>query len=262
MAVTTTMSLIGLYSYDSTLFDNLTLPVGVDKDDVVGNLLMETDGQEVLYPNPGFMKMAIGVWSKKELPVWEKLLATTKFEYNPIHNYDREEVVQDTEIRDLKKTSDESRKLSDNTVVDTTGNVNINVDGSDNSTGTDRQSGSTVTDERVSAFNNDTLVPRSEVTETPNTTIDRDSNEDYNSTTKTDSTGKETNAKTVDETVTRNDGDTGTVTNQHTAHMLGNIGVTTTQQMIEAEREVVKFNIVDYIVESFANRFCLQVFSL
>lgn len=40
----------------------------------------------------------------------------------------------------------------------------------------------------------------------------------------------------------------------------GNIGVTTTQQMIEAERKVVQFNIIDHIVESFKHRFCLMVY--
>ena len=44
------------------------------------------------------------------------------------------------------------------------------------------------------------------------------------------------------------------------ARMWGNIGVTTTQQMIEEQRDVVKFNIIDYIIESFKRRFCLLVY--
>lgn len=40
----------------------------------------------------------------------------------------------------------------------------------------------------------------------------------------------------------------------------GNIGVTMTQQLIEAQRKVVEFNVIDYIVRSFKNRFCLQVY--
>lgn len=40
----------------------------------------------------------------------------------------------------------------------------------------------------------------------------------------------------------------------------GNIGVTTTQQMIDEERRVVKFNISDYIIESFKRRFCLLIY--
>ena len=33
-----------------------------------------------------------------------------------------------------------------------------------------------------------------------------------------------------------------------------------TQQMIEAEREVDKFNIYDFIVDSFKRRFCILVY--
>lgn len=44
------------------------------------------------------------------------------------------------------------------------------------------------------------------------------------------------------------------------ARMWGNIGVTTTQQMIEEERRVSEFNISDYIIESFKRRFCLLIY--
>lgn len=47
---------------------------------------------------------------------------------------------------------------------------------------------------------------------------------------------------------------------KRTARMWGNIGVTTTQQMVKEQREVVKFNISDYIIESFIRRFCLMVY--
>lgn len=40
----------------------------------------------------------------------------------------------------------------------------------------------------------------------------------------------------------------------------GNIGVTTTQKMIQEQREVVAFNTIDYIVESFKKRFCILVY--
>ena len=44
------------------------------------------------------------------------------------------------------------------------------------------------------------------------------------------------------------------------ARMWGNIGVTTTQQMIEEERRISQFNICDYIIESFKRRFCLLIY--
>lgn len=40
----------------------------------------------------------------------------------------------------------------------------------------------------------------------------------------------------------------------------GNIGVTTTQQMIDEERKIANFNIYDYIAVEFANEFCIQIY--
>lgn len=40
----------------------------------------------------------------------------------------------------------------------------------------------------------------------------------------------------------------------------GNIGVTTSQQMIEQERQVSEYNIVNVIVDDFKQRFCLMIY--
>lgn len=52
--------------------------------------------------------------------------------------------------------------------------------------------------------------------------------------------------------------DTGTV--KVVRREQGNIGITTTQQMIKEEREVSQFNMYDYIVRSFKERFCIMVY--
>lgn len=58
--------------------------------------------------------------------------------------------------------------------------------------------------------------------------------------------------KTNSETFTKND--------QETIRARGNIGVTTTQQMLEQERNIAKFNIYDIITEEFKMRFCILVY--
>lgn len=45
-----------------------------------------------------------------------------------------------------------------------------------------------------------------------------------------------------------------------TERRTGNIGVTTTQQMLEAERKIAEFNIISYIAQSFKQRFCLLIY--
>lgn len=46
---------------------------------------------------------------------------------------------------------------------------------------------------------------------------------------------------------------------EHKGHMYGNIGVTTAMQMIKEQREVVDWNIYQFIAESFRRRFCIEV---
>lgn len=52
----------------------------------------------------------------------------------------------------------------------------------------------------------------------------------------------------------------GSSTGKHSGHMWGNIGVTTSQQMIEAERSVASYNVVQQIVHDFQDRFCIMIY--
>ena len=54
--------------------------------------------------------------------------------------------------------------------------------------------------------------------------------------------------------------ETGTVGVSESIRAVGNIGVTTTQQMIEQERNVVQFNVMDYIINEYKNQFCIQIY--
>ena len=48
--------------------------------------------------------------------------------------------------------------------------------------------------------------------------------------------------------------------NKRISRIWGNVGVTTSQQMLEEERRVSQFNISDYIIDSFKRRFCLLIY--
>jgi hypothetical protein len=83
-----TMTILGLYQYDKTLFDGITLPGTLNKETLVGNLVSELEGLEVLYPSAPIMKTFIGVWSAKMQGVWKKRYDTTVLEYDILRNYD------------------------------------------------------------------------------------------------------------------------------------------------------------------------------
>lgn len=52
----------------------------------------------------------------------------------------------------------------------------------------------------------------------------------------------------------------GTSKSTHVGKVSGNIGVTTTQKMIEEQREIVNYCVYDVIIDSFQRRFCLLVY--
>ena len=52
----------------------------------------------------------------------------------------------------------------------------------------------------------------------------------------------------------------GSWSETHTTRRTGNIGVTSSQELLERERSVAQFNIYKYIVDSFKKRFCILVY--
>ena len=90
------LSPLGLYNWDNTVFDLMQIPEALDKETLVQNLLAETAELEVLYPNPVVFKNLVGVWSAKQIDIWNRLYATTQYEYNPIENYNRYETGSDS----------------------------------------------------------------------------------------------------------------------------------------------------------------------
>ena len=86
-----TMTVLGLYNYNDTIFNAMQLPNGVDPDNVVSNLLMELAELEVIYPSWITMQRAIADWSRSRIRSWERMLQALSAEYDPIENYDRRE---------------------------------------------------------------------------------------------------------------------------------------------------------------------------
>ena len=90
------ISPLGLYNWDNTIFDLMQVPQALNKNVLVDNILAETAELEVLYPNPVVFKNLLGVWSAKQIDIWNRLYATTQYEYNPIENYTRYETSSDS----------------------------------------------------------------------------------------------------------------------------------------------------------------------
>lgn len=79
----------------------------------------------------------------------------------------------------------------------------------------------------------------------------------YNSQTLVTSDGSESGDQSNSST---NNNSSGKSNSRHVGTVRGNIGVTTSQQMIEEQRRVVDYCIYDVIIDSFLRRFCLLVY--
>lgn len=190
------LTMIGMYNYDNSLFDGITLPAGINKDVLVPEILRQCDEYEILYPNLDFLKAMIGNWSQKHYRTFEKWVEGLAEEFNPLHNYDRHEIYTDTHKSD--STSQSSTQTSSNA------------------------------DRKVSAYDASTMQPKE------------------NETSGGSGTGSAVNSSN-DEI-------------KHEAHLYGNIGVTTSTQMLEDFLRVEGWNIYEHIAELFVDEFCIRVY--
>lgn len=90
-----TISILGFYKWDDTIFDGLIVPTGVNKDTVVNSILLECAELEVLYSNPDTLKTAIATWSDLSQQAWNRMAAALSATYDPVENYNRHEEWED-----------------------------------------------------------------------------------------------------------------------------------------------------------------------
>lgn len=211
-----------------TLFDLLTLPEGISKDDLVDNILLQGGEFEVLYSNPVFMREAIGSWGRKCYNTFLRWITAQSIEYNPLENYDRMEDWDDTLNKGISSSA--AREMSNERTFD-------------NADTTTHDTTSTDTEE-VSAFDSSSYQPSGK------NTIENDGTDkvEYSGTIK-DELGE---SSTGHESENRKD--------VHSGRIHGNIGVTTSQQMLQSEYDIARFNIIDQITDMFILEFCIPVY--
>ena len=205
---------------NNTLFDNLTLPDGINKDLLIDNIVMEAGEFELVYANLDFMKSAIGVWSAKNYRTFEKWIKALNVEYNPLENYDRIEEWEEIHSGSKNGTTTTNESSSNS------GSISNNQ----NNTSTNN----------VSAYDSTSLVTESQ-------------NIDGGSSSSSSSGNTSSNG-----TVTTNDSENASDLRNGRTH--GNIGVTTSQQMLESELNIAKWNVYKHITDLFMQEFCIMVY--
>lgn len=256
----------------------------IDAEEFTTNLLLETSAFEVLYTDPDFLKMAIGAWAKKESEKWQLLYNTQYYKYNPIWNKDGLISRTETETRDLQNTKTQdsekntdrdiktTRNLTDSETQDSTQTNNINETTTNNLTENTTQNINRNDERKVAGFNSETYVNAEQTTSdsditsatTNSGTVERENTGTIaveNETNRTQTgTVDENGTETETQKITADGSETGTVTREYTDKETGNIGITMTQQMIDAERITANYNVQDAIIDSFKKRFCILVY--
>lgn len=94
-----------LNNQNDSLFKDISLPAGIDKDLCINEIIIRASELEVLYADPGFMKDLTTHFFKKYQRTFEKWIEAYLAEYNPIENTDRYEDWTDTGKSTGKETS-------------------------------------------------------------------------------------------------------------------------------------------------------------
>jgi len=202
------------------LFAQMTLPAGINRQTFIDTVLMRGGEFEILYAEPSTMQYAIGAWSRKWQHTLEKWSEVLQIEYNPLENYDRRESWSDA------KTGNENR----------TGSRTESGSSSDTAV----TNGSSTNENQRAAFDSASYSP-----------VEQDTNTSQNS-----SSG----ASVTNANGTESENKSNAESALHEGRTHGNIGVTTSQQMLQAEWEVAKLNVYENASELFLTELCIYTY--
>lgn len=206
--------------YDASIFDDITLPEGMDKQLLTERIFVNAGEFSIMHSDPDYFHWQTINFFKSHYRTFEEWWKVMNLEYNPIENYNRKEHTAEDQEHE-DHDSGESNDTSE------TKNMKTTV-------------GDITNTQTKSAFNSgDSYSP-----------YEKNKQDSYDTT---------TNGKII------NDG-TASSDNEGEYHLVrnstisGNIGVTTTQQMIQSSLDLYRFNIYEEISKLYTNEFCVKVY--
>lgn len=205
---------------------------------------------------------------------WSRLYSALQEEYKALQNYNGDETrtvtTTDTGTDTFSHTGNETNTLNDSSSNTRTGSESLESSGSDSlsKTGTVGSQGSNLSDNNVFGFNSSSSVP------SDNSNSSNNSTDTYNLSDKTSYGKKDTKvynnvsdsgSRESTNTVSNESSDTETKNLQtntsETFHREGNLGVTTSQQMLESEFELrMKYRFFDVVFADVDKTLALQLY--
>ena len=231
-------------------------------------------------------KMVVNLYKAKKY-TYERLYNSTLLKYEPIENYDRLEIITDSTIKDTTGSTDyglqnttssitsdnvDGAQKNDNTTTEkmeygestTVIKDKLTKSGKERST----DNGKKTSERNVAPYDSETYYNQEKTTDSfdsyshtnelldrideTNSTVNVPTKTDNKTTTVVENIGEKTNTQTStsqQQQQAHTDTVTGKeeITYKHENRTHGNIGVTTSQQMLESEREVALFNFLGIV---------------
>lgn len=221
------ITLIGMERYlnpDHSIFENMQLPEGIDKDILVGSIILRCQEFELLFSDPDFMIAAVNVWSRKNYWTFNKWVELINKQYDPLYNKDYFEEYNDTH-EGAESGSGSNSMNDDHTRTD---NLKTETD-------------ATLTHSEKAYNDSDYVGTTEDVTdgEVNNTGTQRMAGSSSGS---------------------YNDSKNDSYVNNHTYHGYGNIGITSAQELFMKQTDVARWNMYEHIADLFCQEFCIMVY--
>lgn len=214
-----------LYQWDDSILNDMYIAGDFD---IKESFLLRFGEMTPIYQKPELLKLAISNVAKSLKWSIDRLYNVTLLEYNPIENYDRMEKGLDT----TDDTTDNTQNIGSQTVT------------SENQIGATTTTPNTIAETKVSAFNESEYQPSEQTKNMGNVTESHDKDIGTTTTTKNPDVQHMTYKRKYD----------------HDLRVHGNIGVTTSQEMMKSEIDLVtKNNYIDAVCQMYAERLLINV---
>ena len=290
------LSIIALYNYKPDILDGIqpyiptqpTSPetsapfVPIDFEILKNTILLRAGELSLIYTDPDLFRLSFAVWAAKNRLEWQNLYDSLYYKYDPLFSKIREYALNRATTLNSDITENDVDTTADSTVRSETENTNRDIVTSDHTTenvttngreyGTADDRSSDTNTLYVQAYDDVGAGHWHEKEQTTNTGS-KNSSSDYTNTgsddTVTDS-NKQTDdniIKTLSDTITKsirseleklyNRRDNGTLNDVITETVHGQRPY---QELIQLQREIVQFNLYNFIANEFVRDFCVMIY--
>ena len=221
------ITLIGMEKFlnpEHSVFESMQLPEGIDRETLIGTILLRCNEFELLYSDPEFMTDAVNIWSRKHYQTFDRWIKVINKEYEPLYNKDYYEEISDVHEGEYSK------------------------EGSGSNTGNNTQTNNLKTENDTTSTHSEKAYNDSSFVATTEDVIDGEIKD----------TGTIQNQ--YDNNMSSDESGDDSYTNTHNYHGFGNIGITSAQELVQKEIDVARFSIYEHIADLFCSEFCIMVY--